>query len=1168
MTELPEKDKPQAGGTAAPGPGNEPGVGPSVAAVLGLAAAWIAAGSAGLFGDPYRRGLAWALSGAVLVAAWPKPERTKAFLGAVAIGLLMAVPMLASGLRPVNVLAVVVLVAAAAQGQSGASKTVLQWSAEAIGLLALYRVACTSIPLVWLAADGVAGAMGQIAGTLTRYPLWVGPTYAGIDLLIPMIYLAIRGPLSPLGAPGGRERVALRFGLALLAVAVGQLIYLDVLSIGPAVYDKLPASSPPGSAWNPHPLPPGLDAAVARWTPGKPLDFLEPVVRVGLRAWFPVGQSLRDWFPWNMPVLAVVIQAIVAWLILRWLSRFPEDRKPAARWRFRWLREGALGLAAVTLAALLPVVTTLSWHHPSLQGKKFVLFEKGYLNWEKPKHGSGAFNYGQYSVGMYGMMPILLRSLGAEAIISPELSEADLAGADVVVVIFPDKPWSAGQIERIERFVERGGTLLVLGEHTILKTEMLKAQDEELGTQLSSLYEKLEKLNLMKRVGRSRGTTNDVARQEEDLRAGFDERELCERLQAAAKKGPLNRFNELLRNTDMSVRFDSATFAIGGWLQSYEALSHPASAGISDAMNQFGVVIGASVAIHRPREGRWPASPLLIGRFGWNDPGNPLNYPSLMASISHEPRYDAGERLGDIILAAEQRVGDGRVVVFGDTSGFTNGISMGAHVYTSRLFAYLADPAASPQEPDRQVAGLILAAALAAALLLWSSCLRLVSAALALAISLSACTALTHQAWEILPDGRGAPGTPNNLAYIDEAHLGHFSPESWRDDGLMGLALNLMRNDYLTLMLPELTRRRLLVPEVDLGIKVEPVSERAARQMKIEPGQGVVVTQLERGKAAERSGLALPAVILGVNGQPVASAGGFQAAVDAVPRDGKIILRVFGREASPVLIPKSTPRARLLISVAPGREFSASERETIRDFISAGGIFISTVGCDDVGPSRKLLEELGFYVGGRKWKWLDRGQETGPTVHFKAGANGTNWEDPYGEPKPLGYFKSPYFNGGDFLAFVRFYAAWPLDCDDPDQLLITYYPPDVPVIVLRRYGAGLATVIGDTAFAQNRNLENRDGSPFDGMRENAVFWRWFLALVRDGMGEGRRWFPKKSDTVPAEGSGFRVQGSGSKVPKSPSGAGRGSKPQPKNLKPDLLSPKTPTKEPKTRNPKS
>jgi len=61
--------------------------------------------------------------------------------------------------------------------------------------------------------------------------------------------------------------------------------------------------------------------------------------------------------------------------------------------------------------------------------------------------------------------------------------------------------------------------------------------------------------------------------------------------------------------------------------------------------------------------------------------------------------------------------------------------------------------------------------------------------------------------------------------------------------------------------------------------------------------------------------------------------------------------------------------------------------------------------------------------------------------------------------------------------------------------VVTQHQPGVPVIVVRRVGKGLVAVIGDTCFAMNKNLEREDGSPFEGLRENAVFWRWFLALL-------------------------------------------------------------------------
>ena len=108
---------------------------------------------------------------------------------------------------------------------------------------------------------------------------------------------------------------------------------------------------------------------------------------------------------------------------------------------------------------------------------------------------------------------------------------------------------------------------------------------------------------------------------------------------------------------------------------------------------------------------------------------------------------------------------------------------------------------------------------------------------------------------------------------------------------------------------------------------------------------------------------------------------------------------------------------------------------------------------------------------------------------------------------PLGHFKSPFFDGGKYYAYVRFHAAWPVYCDDAQALVVTQYRPGMPVIVVRRVGKGLVAVIGDTCFAMNKNLEHEDGSPFEGLRENADFWRWFLALLGDN--PKAMWYPPK-----------------------------------------------------------
>ncbi len=153
------------------------------------------------------------------------------------------------------------------------------------------------------------------------------------------------------------------------------------------------------------------------------------------------------------------------------------------------------------------------------------------------------------------------------------------------------------------------------------------------------------------------------------------------------------------------------------------------------------------------------------------------------------------------------------------------------------------------------------------------------------------------------------------------------------------------------------------------------------------------------------------------------------------------------------------------------------------DWVRNGGIFILTVGYDRVAPSRTLLDDFGFRVG-----WTN---------------------DPRGEPEPIGHFKFPYHVEPErnFQAFVRFHAAWPIACLDPNALIVTKSPPrDYPLIILRRCHLGLVAVIGDTYFATDQNLEREHGEPFEGKYENAHFWRWFLALV----GERETWYPSSA----------------------------------------------------------
>jgi hypothetical protein len=854
-----------------------------VTALAGLVAAWVAAGSTGLLAHPLRRALTLLfLAIAVLVRRPIRGVAPKAGLVLLPLVLGVAVGMVALSVPAVNVMAVAVVLAFLAFVSIGRSRDVLLASSAAVAVFGIYRFSVTAIPWLWLAADGVGRILGAAAGWVAGRPLWTGSAFAGLDFLV--LTSAVWALYLPCTRPPRLARAIYGF----LAILGGHFAYLVLLSYVP---DFLAAFPQPAAGGN---------------GPGPFLQFIHKTV------------------PWNLPATACVIHVLIVAAMFRWPAWAGDTDEHEIEAGVSMAPDGqlsrrlAIALAAVLMAVLLPFVATFAPGRLDLRGKKIVLYEKGFLNWLKPTHGS----YGRLSSGMYGMLPVLLESLGARCVISPDLSDADVNDADVLALIFPDDPWQQGQAQRIHSFVRRGGSLLVLGEHTT-----------------------------------------------------------CD-------PNGSNRFNEILTPTAMQVRFDCATFAVGGWLQSYEALSHPATAGVADDQNQFGVVIGASVIAH------WPARPLLIGRWGWTDDGDRASDRAMMGN----DRYDAGEKLGDVVLAAEQPLGKGRVMAFGDTSGFTNAISVSSYQFTSRLFAYLAGRDANTHTAWRQIVALLAGAGLITLVGHRPGPWKTSFVAAGLTISLVACSIVNQARGNLLPDGRHS--RPNSLAYIDASHVEAYSSESWRPEGIGGLALTLMRNGCLALDLPRLTPERL-------------------------------------------------------------------------------------------------ERAGLLISIAPARAFSPQEIETVKAFVKNGGTFILTTGYEQRAPSEALLDAFGLRVGMPKGTSL--------------------------EPEPLGHFKSPYLESEGRRVYVRFHAAWPVAADEPDAQVIAYGRDNQPVIIMRRFGTGKVLLIGDTCFAMNMNLESENGAPFEGLRENADFWRWLLTMIRGGP----MWVPpilQRGDTNPTPGDPNREAG--------------------------------------------
>ena len=149
-------------------------------------------------------------------ACWPAGRRSGrewAILAAGVVGgLVLSVPATAA----YNVLGVAMLLAVLARAQGGLVRRAMLMAAFAATALGVFRLACTTIAVVWQAADGLGAAMGAVAAAVSGKPLRIGASLGGVDFLVLM--LAFWGVWLAKTAPPRRLRAV----CSLAAILAGQ----------------------------------------------------------------------------------------------------------------------------------------------------------------------------------------------------------------------------------------------------------------------------------------------------------------------------------------------------------------------------------------------------------------------------------------------------------------------------------------------------------------------------------------------------------------------------------------------------------------------------------------------------------------------------------------------------------------------------------------------------------------------------------------------------------------------------------------------------------------------------------------------------------------------------------------------------------------------------------
>ncbi|MGA2798960.1 MAG: DUF4350 domain-containing protein, partial [Thermoguttaceae bacterium] len=667
-----------------------------VVVIAGIAAAWFAAGSTGFWGHGLRHALTCLALGIAILAAWPWPNPNWKNWAILAACIIAALVLNSSILPTVNVLGVVLVLATLAYIHEGQTSRAILLAALAAMTLAIFRLALTSIPIVWQLADVLGCGMGKLAGGLTDRPLNIGATFGGLDFLV-LMFALYAGWLSNIAPP--RRRLGIYAGAA---IVLAHLVYLVMLAYSVKIAALLP----------------------------DPFYVTETDTnRVGAWAW---QNAVRTFLPWNLPVLAMILQGIVAACMFRWADwlpvaridkqkNFPMSRHEEVVNLRDVVKDATFKFGPVALAVLIGVLTSLSFIKPGLKGKTLVAYDKGHLSWLKPE-------YDNPIEGGYGMLPIFIRSLGGNFFKSPALSREDLAGADVLILLHPDSPFTDEQLKQIENFVRQGGSLLLGAENFI------------------------------------------------------------------REPASESHFNDVLKPSGMKVRYDTAIPLSANWEQSYQALSHPATLGLGDENNRFGFQRGSSIRLG------WSSRPIVAGRWGWSDPGSD-------AIKQKSPEYQEGQPLGDIVLAAEEPLGQGRIVVLGDMSCLNNERLSCSSEFAGRLLGYLAHRPSNPQDLWRQILSIAAMISLVWLLTAQPEAMQVAATSFIFAAVLLLCTFYSDSANPVLPDGRTQ--TPNNLAYIDTSHLEAFSSDLWNDYGIAGFTRVLMRSGFLPLRISELTAERL-----------------------------------------------------------------------------------------------------------------------------------------------------------------------------------------------------------------------------------------------------------------------------------------------------------------------------------------------------------------------
>lgn len=281
-------------------------------------------------------------------------------------------------------------------------------------------------PLGYPITESLTGLLNHNAEWITGNPFHIGWTWHNLGALILFLLLSL---FSWEGTRVGYVRSGSFLLVALLVSALSATVLIEKVDF---------ASSSP---WN--------------------LEFRE------LFGFEQLGEKLKGLLLLFFPGF-LFLAYLVFYLILHYgkgLAK-PEDGSSAPGWiaLFEdWRLDGKqLVLFALAAVAVIAMAPPTSWRRP--KSAELVFLEKGVVSFTSPDYT----RFGKSAGGMFGRLPEYARLFGWESSVVKEVPDS-LEPGQVLVITNLDENLGAETQARIWDFVERGGALWVLGDHTFIK---------------------------------------------------------------------------------------------------------------------------------------------------------------------------------------------------------------------------------------------------------------------------------------------------------------------------------------------------------------------------------------------------------------------------------------------------------------------------------------------------------------------------------------------------------------------------------------------------------------------------------------------------------------------------------------------------------------------------